>query len=163
MRTSRNVEKTLLWITITLCSAVAAFSAGQEQQDDKGLIVMNNSCVSCHDIRPIQMQAMDKEGWTKLVESMIQKGAQVKKEDLPVLVEYLTYEHGPLPGGNGRGILLDVCTRCHDLHRVREHGATREEWEDLLVHMINEGAPLSDDDFPVLLNYLSRNFRPREQ
>jgi hypothetical protein len=29
--------------------------------------------------------------------------------------------------------------------------------------MINEGAPLSDDDFPVLLNYLSRNFRPREQ
>jgi hypothetical protein len=163
VRTSRNVEKTLLWITITLCSAVVAFSAGQEQQDDKGLIVMNNSCVSCHDIRPIQMQAMDKEGWTKLVESMIQKGAQVKKEDLPVLVEYLTYEHGPLPSGNGRGILLDVCTRCHDLHRVREHGATREEWEDLLVHMINEGAPLSDDDFPVLLNYLSRNFRPREQ
>jgi hypothetical protein len=26
--------------------------------------------------------------------------------------------------------------------------------------MINEGAPLSDDEFPVLLNYLTRNFRP---
>ena len=161
MSMRRNFEKPLIWIVVTLCSAIAAFSAGQEQP--RGEIVMNNSCVSCHDIRPIQMQAMDKDGWTQLVQSMIQKGAQVKKEDLPDLVEYLTEQHGPLPNGTGRGILLDVCTRCHDLHRIREHGATREEWEDLLVHMINEGAPLSDDDFPVLLNYLSRNFRPREQ
>ena len=38
--------------------------------------------------------------------------------------------------------------------------ATREEWDDLLVHMINEGAELSDDDFNVLLGYLTRNFRP---
>jgi len=159
---SRNAEKTLLWITITLCSAVAAFSAGQAQQA-KGEIVMNNACMSCHDFRPIQKQAMDKDGWAQLIQSMIQKGAQVKSEDVPALVEYLTEEHGPLPNGNGKGILLDVCTQCHDLHRVREHGATREEWEDLLVHMINEGAPLNDDDFPVLLNYLSRNFRPKEQ
>ena len=161
MSMRRNFEKPLIWIVVTLCSAIAAFSAGQEQP--RGEIVKNNSCVSCHDIRPIQTQAMDKDGWTQLVQSMIQKGAQVKKEDLPDLVEYLTEQHGPLPNGTGRGILLDVCTRCHDLHRIREHGATREEWEDLLVHMINEGAPLSDDDFPVLLNYLSRNFRPREQ
>jgi cytochrome c5 len=158
----RNYEKPLIWITVTLCTAVVAFSAGQGQPP-KGEVVMNNSCVSCHDIRPIQMQAMDKDGWTALVQNMIQKGAQVKGEDVPTLVEYLTQEHGPLPNGTGKAILLDVCTMCHDLHRIREHGATREEWEDLLVHMINEGAPLSDDDFPVLLNYLSRNFRPREQ
>jgi hypothetical protein len=30
------------------------------------------------------------------------------------------------------------------------------------VHMIGEGAPLSDDDFPILLNYLTRNFRPEQ-
>jgi hypothetical protein len=29
--------------------------------------------------------------------------------------------------------------------------------------MIGEGAELTDDDFPVLLNYLARNFRPTEQ
>jgi hypothetical protein len=94
-----------------------------------------------------------------MVESMVAKGADVKKDDVPALVEHLTKEHGPLPNGAGRAIMLDVCTRCHDLHRVRDHRATPEEWEDLLVHMINEGAELNDDDFPVLLNYLSRYFR----
>jgi hypothetical protein len=151
--------KPLIWIAVTLCSAIAAFSAGQVQIS-KGEIVMNNACVSCHDIRPIQMQAMDKDGWTALIESMIEKGAKVQKDDIPVLVDYLTQEHGPLPNGAGKAIMLDVCTQCHDLHRIRETRLSREEWEDLLVHMINEGAPLSDDDFPVLLNYLSRNFRP---
>jgi hypothetical protein len=151
--------KSVMWATATLCSTVVAFSAGQRDMS-KGEIVMNTSCVACHDMRPIQMSAMDLSGWTKLVESMIEKGAQVKKEDIAPLAEYLTEEHGPLPNGAGRAILLDVCTRCHDLHRVRETQFSRDEWEDLLVHMIGEGAELSDDDFPVLLSYLARNFRP---
>ena len=152
--------KSVTWITVTLCSAVVAFSAGQQDMA-KGEIIMNNSCVDCHDRRPIQMQAMDMEGWTKLVESMVAKGAKVAKDDVPVLAEYLEQEHGPLPNGAGKAILLDVCTKCHELHRVREQQKTRDEWEDLLVHMINEGAELNDDDFPVLLNYMARNFRPQ--
>ena len=97
----------------------------------------------------------------KLVNSMIEKGAQVKKEDLPVLVAYLAEQHGPLPEGAGKKIMLEVCTMCHELHRIRDTVATRDEWDDILVHMINEGAPLSDEDFPILLNYLARNFRPQ--
>ena len=157
----RMHTRSLLWIAVTLGSALAAFSAGQFQMS-RGEIIMNNACVSCHDMRPIQMQAMDRTGWETLIQSMMEKGAEVPMEDLPVLVDYLTLEHGPLPDGSGKPILLDVCTRCHDLHRVREHTGTREEWEDLLVHMIGEGAELTDEDFPVLLNYLSRNFRPVE-
>jgi len=154
--------KPLLWVSATLCSAAIAFSAaGGIQEPSKGEIIMNNSCMSCHEYRKIQTQALDEEGWTKLVNSMIEKGAQVKKEDLPVLVAYLTEEHGPLPEGAGKKIMLEVCTMCHELHRIRDTSATREEWDDILVHMINEGAPLSDDDFPILLNYLTRNFRPR--
>jgi hypothetical protein len=151
--------KSAMWIAGTLCSAAVAFSAAQQDMS-KGEIVLNKSCVSCHDLRPIQMQAMDMDGWTKLVESMIEKGAQVKKDDVKDLAEYLSQQHGPLPNGAGKAILLDVCTRCHDLHRVREMQYSRMEWEDLLVHMIGEGADLSDDDFPVLLSYLARNFRP---
>jgi cytochrome c5 len=152
--------KPVLWASATLCSAVIAFSAAQEPQTPKGEIIMNNSCISCHEYRTIEMQAFDAAGWTKLVNSMIEKGAEVKKDDIPVLVEYLVEQHGPLPEGAGKRIMLEVCTMCHNLHTIRETGATREEWEDILVHMINEGAPLSDDDFPVLLSYLARNFRP---
>jgi cytochrome c5 len=153
--------KPALWITATVCSAALAFSAGGHpaQQPSKGEMIMNNSCMGCHDFRPIEMQALNEEGWTKLVTSMIQKGADVKKDDVPVLVTYLTEEHGPLPDGAGKRIMLDVCTMCHSLKKIRETGGSRDEWEDVLVHMINEGAPLSDDDFPILLNYLARNFK----
>jgi cytochrome c5 len=155
--------KPALWFSATLCSAAIAFSAGHSMQQgpSKGEVIMNNSCMSCHEYRKIQTQALDADGWTKLVNSMIEKGAMVKKEEVPVLVEYLTEEHGPLPEGAGKKIMLEVCTMCHELHRIRDTGATREEWDDILVHMINEGAPLSDDDFPILLNYLARNFRPQ--
>ena len=152
--------KSATWIAVTLGSAVAAFSAGQQEMS-KGEIIMNGACVACHDMRPIQVQAMDFDGWTKLVESMVDKGAKVKKEEIPVLAEYLAQEHGPLPNGAGKPIMLEVCTHCHDLHRIRESQYTRDEWEDLLVHMIGEGAVLSDEEFPVLLNYLARNFKPQ--
>ena len=52
------------------------------------------------------------------------------------------------------------CTMCHDLSRVRRNLATREDWEEKLNAMLNEGAPLSEQDFPIVLNYLSRNFKP---
>ena len=33
-----------------------------------------------------------------------------------------------------------------------------EEWEETLNSMLNEGAPLSDADYPLVLQYLSKNF-----
>jgi hypothetical protein len=46
------------------------------------------------------------------------------------------------------------------LERIRMEAQDREEWEQTLVSMQNEGAPLSDDDFPIILNYLVRYFGP---
>ena len=120
---------------------------------------MNGSCTSCHDLRPIQTQALDSDGWNGVVTAMVDKGAQIDKADIPLLIAYLTRNHGPLPDGSGKNILLTTCTVCHDLLRVKRTAATREEWEDTLGAMLNEGAMLSEQDFPVLLNYLARNFR----
>jgi hypothetical protein len=153
--------RTVLWAGLTICSALVAFGAGQSVADlERGERIQVQSCdTSCHDIRPIQMQALDKEGWTNMVNSMVEKGAKIKEEDVPLLLGYLVRFHGPLPDGAGKKIVLDICTRCHDLERVRAHGGGREEWEDTLSSMLNEGAPISDEDFPVILNYLVRNFR----
>jgi hypothetical protein len=79
---------------------------------------------------------------------------------VPVLLDFLVTNHGPLPDGAGKRILLTTCTLCHDLQRVRNHHATAEEWESTLESMLNEGAPLGEADFPVLLRYLANNFRP---
>ena len=140
--------------------AVAAFGvAAQDVTPDKGEGLQNSACLTCHDIRPIQTAAYDKAGWTMVVDSMVQKGADVKDADKPVLIDYLFKNHGPLPDGPGKAILLNTCTVCHDLSRVRAHTVSREEWQETLEAMLNEGAMLSDQDFPVLLNYLARNFR----
>jgi cytochrome c5 len=143
-----------------LTTTAAAVTAGQgASQTDKGEQLMNGSCASCHDLRPIQTQALDSEGWSAVVAAMVDKGAQIEKTDIPVLVEYLARNHGPLPDGAGKKILLNTCTVCHDLMRVKRNLATREEWEDTLGAMLNEGAMLSEEDFPVLLSYLARYFK----
>ncbi len=125
---------------------------------DPGEKIMNESCQDCHDLRGIQTAAMDAAGWTKTVNSMIEMGATVSKEDVPVLVKYLTFAHGPLPEGPGKSVLLNTCTMCHDLSRVKFGRRSTEEWEETLVSMLNEGAPLNDADFAAVHHYLSQNF-----
>ena len=147
-------------LSATFAAATMTIAAGQETQPDKGEQIMNASCTTCHDLRLIQVQAMDKDGWTNNVDTMLQRGADVAKDDIPVLIDYLVTHHGPMPDGPGKNIVLNVCTMCHDLSRVRRNLATREDWEDKLGTMLNEGAPLSEQDFPIVLNYLAKNFKP---
>src|SRR5262245_32607453 len=111
----------VLWLSVTLCCSAIAFSAGQRSLPavDPGAKLVNTVCVSCHELRPIETTALDSDGWTKLVQSMIDKGADIKKDDLPVVVKYLARAYGPLPDGPGKAILLNICTQCHTLDRIK--------------------------------------------
>jgi competence protein ComEA len=90
---------------------------------------------------------------------MVEKGAKISDQDLPILIDYLVASHGPLPEGAGKKIMLNTCTVCHDLQRIKRTQQDRDGWEDTLSAMLNEGAMLSEQDFPVLLGYLARYFR----
>jgi len=150
-----------LVLLIGLPLAAPAIDAAADQdapKPERGEQIMNAACATCHDLRPIETQALDEAGWTKEVKSMIEQGAEVKSNDVPVLIDYLARFHGPLPDGPGKEILLDICTRCHDLQRVRRERNTAEGWLEILDAMLNEGAPLTEKDLPVLLRYLARNF-----
>ena len=92
---------------------------------------------------------------------MIEKGAEVKAEDVKPLVDYLVRYHGPLPDGPGKELVLNICTQCHNLQRIRRSQRTPEGWLEILETMLNEGAPLSEKDLPEVLRYLARNFRPQ--
>jgi cytochrome c5 len=127
-------------------------------QDEKGERILNVSCGGCHDLRPVQASAKDREGWNEVVQNMLQKGADVADADLPVLLDYLVEHHGPMPDGKGKDVVLNVCTMCHDLSRIKRGHRSPEEWEETLNSMLNEGAPLSDADYPAVLQYLSKNF-----
>jgi len=136
---------------------VAAVTSGA-QDTDPGETIMNAACQSCHNVRVIQVQAMDVDGWTKRVSQEIEKGAKVSKEDVPALVNYLVRTHGPLPDGPGKEVILNTCTQCHDLFRIKANRRSPDEWEETLISMLNEGAQLNDEEFARVHQYLSRNF-----
>ena len=151
--------RAVLLVSAALATMAFVFATGgSAQESEPGERIMNGSCQGCHTVRVIQTQAMDAAAWTKSVATMVEKGAKVSKEDTPVLIDYLARHHGPVPDGAGKAILLNTCTMCHDLGRIRLGRRSPEEWEETLVSMLNEGAPLSDENFPVILEYLSKNF-----
>ena len=132
-------------------------AAAQATELPEQLLLKN--CQGCHDLRPIQTSAMDAEGWRKTIDAMVEdNGAEVAEADIPALVKYLVQNHGPLPDGAGKKILLNTCTMCHDLGRIKTGRRSAEEWEETLISMLNEGAPLSDAEFPVIHEYLARHF-----
>jgi cytochrome c5 len=147
-------------VAAAVLTIVASGADAQQPKDGKdGEQILSASCdSSCHDSRPIHMSAKDEAGWKETIDRMLAQGATLSDEDRRLLIPYLVRTHGPIPDGPGKDILLDVCTMCHDLTRIKRVRHTEEEWDEILVTMLNEGAPLSDNDFPVVLSYLTRSF-----
>ena len=144
---------TVVWVSALVCARI-----GTAQESEPGERIMNASCQTCHTVRVIQTKAMDADGWNKSIATMVEKGAKISKEDIPVLVSYLTSHYGPLPDGPGKEIVLNTCTMCHDLNRIKLGRRSPEEWEETLISMLNEGAPLSDEAFGIVHAYLSKNY-----
>lgn len=63
-----------------------------------------------------------------------------------------------LPDGDGKQQVQTLCTTCHGLNMIAFGGHTREGWDDVLYMMTNLGAKLPQDQFPVVEDYLAKNF-----
>ena len=111
--------------------AAVAFAAAQDDDMAKAEKIFNTSCMACHELRKIQTQALDAEGWTKIVDSMVQKGAKVEKADIPSLVGYLEANFGPLPDGDGKkscwknARCATTSNACDSIWPRRKNGPTR--------------------------------------
>ena len=146
-------------LSAAVASTLLVFAATADaQRENPGEKILMQRCQGCHDTRVIHTTALDADGWTKIVTTMVENGAEVTDDEKPVLLKYLVQNHGPVPDGPGKEILLNICTMCHDLGRIKTGRRSAEEWEETLNSMLNEGAPLSEEQFPVIHRYLSRNF-----
>jgi mono/diheme cytochrome c family protein len=146
-------------VTVSLAAVVlfsAATSGGQRQSE--GQMLVEKNCQGCHTMRRVETSAKNADGWRETIQVMIQDGAEIEESEIPVMVQYLTREHGPVPEGPGKQILLNICTQCHNLGRIKNGKRSPEEWEETLLAMLNEGAPVSDEQLPVIHAYLSRHF-----
>jgi hypothetical protein len=63
----------------------------------------------------------------------------------------------------GRELVQEVCTYCHSLDRLRGKELSREEWRGLTKGMISEGAPVTDEELSMILDYLVKNYGKRQE
>ena len=61
----------------------------------------------------------------------------------------------PLVSGPGAGLTLQKCQICHEIGHVTRARLSRGEWADNLRNMRERGAPLTDAEIEIILNYLA--------
>jgi competence protein ComEA len=63
-----------------------------------------------------------------------------------------------LPDGPGKDVTVRACAPCHEARRAASVRLTRDGWAAVIENMQKRGAKISDEDFPVVLDYLSEHF-----
>ena len=64
-----------------------------------------------------------------------------------------------LPDGAGRQILNRACVSCHNLTEVTKFRGFygRSQWRDIVLTMVDYGAPVGEKDVEVLTDYLTEH------
>ena len=185
--------KTTLWLSITVLSAAVALGqgggarggggqrgsgqrGGQQQGaaptgTAAGAAILQKACSSCHGADAIANHHFERpEEYRDIVNTMIDAGAPVTPQELPVLVDYLfaTYGKKPPAGAEaqatpatdpGKAILDSACTTCHGLEGLANHSyESRAPYESLIGNMIAYGANVTDTQVPVLADYLLKTY-----
>ena len=128
--------------------------------EGEGRKVVQSACSSCHGLELVASKRLSNHEWEGIVNAMIDRGAVLTKDQAASAVGYLARNFGKKD--RGRELVEDVCTYCHSLSRLSGHELSREEWRDLTKGMIFEGAPVTDEEFSLILDYLSRNFGTKD-
>ena len=137
--------------------------------------VILRSCTTCHGIDDYAYNALDRDGWRRLVGDMQERGAVVSDHDLTVLLDWLVAEFGPdstpfprefvvVPVDDdvfadadlARSYLTATCTICHSLDRIETARFDESRWRATVTDMRAKGAPVADENVDALIGYLAR-------
>jgi virginiamycin B lyase len=94
------ITKAAWWAVVTILLAAVAFAAGQKEADDlpegDGKKILQSACTSCHDLKEVTKFKgfYTRENWHEIVVTMVEYGAPLKSDQVPVLVDYLTKHLG---------------------------------------------------------------------
>jgi competence protein ComEA len=63
-----------------------------------------------------------------------------------------------LPDGPGKDVTVKACAPCHEARRAASVRLTRDGWAAVIDGMQKRGAKVSEEEFPVILDYLTTHF-----
>ncbi len=133
--------------------------------------IMKAQCLTCHGDDLIQQQRLNKAGWTREVEKMMRWGAAVNDADKDHLIEYLAANYpqrpfskeppaAPAPAidaaviARGKTLHEGKCLSCHGDDLVKQQRLSKTGWTKEVEKMVRWGAEVSDEEKPVLVEYL---------
>jgi hypothetical protein len=64
----------------------------------------------------------------------------------------------PLEEGEGRDLVIEKCTTCHDLERVPAKRRDKYGWEDLVDNMRSRGAEMTAEERQKIVDYLTAHY-----
>jgi mono/diheme cytochrome c family protein len=67
-----------------------------------------------------------------------------------------------LPEGDGKAIATENCQACHKLTNLTNAHKSLDDWKDTVQLMIDRGANVPADKVDVLVQYLAKNFGPKD-
>ena len=141
----------------SLLLITTAFGGGFVLPEGEAKRTIEASCASCHTLEVLEGKQWTKPRWQAVVGNMVERGAAINKEDSAKVVDYLVKNFGE---DRGKGLVEDICSLCHEWQRVKEYPKTREQWSGTIKGMIFEGAPVTDEEFNLIVDYLAKNFGP---
>lgn len=67
-----------------------------------------------------------------------------------------------LPEGEGKAIATENCQACHKLTNLTKAHKNLDDWKDTVQTMIDRGANVPPDEVDTLVQYLAKNFGPKD-
>ena len=67
-----------------------------------------------------------------------------------------------LPDGDGKAIATENCQACHKLTNLTKAHKNLDDWKDTVQTMIDRGANVPADKIDTLVQYLVKNFGPKD-
>ena len=148
-----------MWRTFAILAlvSVAALAEGAPSlPEGEGKKVIQAACASCHGLDVLNGQEETKPQWQAVVDAMIDRGATLNKQESAQAVAYLAKNFGVKD--RGKKLVEDICSLCHEWERVKDHELTRDQWAGVIKGMIFEGAPVTDEEFNLIVDYLAKNY-----
>jgi cytochrome c5 len=147
-----------LKLFLVMLATSAAVAAGKLPPGE-GKRIVETICSSCHPTEVVTSKSYSKERWRSVVDAMIDEGAQLTNAEAALVVEYLARNFGEKE--RAKQLYVEICSYCHELERVTRQTLTREEWQGLIKGMVDEGAPVTSEEFSMIVDYLAEHFGPR--
>lgn len=63
-----------------------------------------------------------------------------------------------MPDAPGKDVTVRTCGTCHETRRAASVRLTREGWAAVIDSMQKRGARITDEEYPIVLDYLATNF-----